>query len=263
MGMVACLSRAVAGPYENTITASNPLAFYQLTETTGTVVINSVNPGTNDLTYYDIALQQPPTSFLGATNPSVSTNGSASSGIQGTVSSLNDTSFSLEFLVQDLTDNSTYNFLFSKGSDANTSFNIGVDLGGGGVAPAGNLFIGNNNQYFDAGVALGNGWRQIAFTYNAATSEQRLYLNGNFVFGTTQSVSASGLLTFGQRMDGGGPALSSFSDISVYSTVLDATTIQSHYDALVVPEPSAGLLLGFTGLAFVIYRRRLALRAAN
>lgn len=250
-----------AGVYEETIAASNPLAFYRTSETSGTTVVNSVNPGVNDLTYYSTLLDQPSPSFAGVSSASVYFSGISESGIDGTVASLASSSFSVEYLVQDLTDhnNTLLNFQFGLGSGAG-HFGIGVWGSYLGEENKGKVFFELGLNQYTSNAVLGDDWNHIVFTYDKDLSEGVLYLNGVEVVSGISPIEADGLVRFGQRASSPPWATAGyFSDLSLYSSVLSSAEVADHYAAAVgVPEPSILALFGggVAAFAFRSIRRR-------
>ncbi|MCO6046181.1 LamG domain-containing protein [Aeoliella sp. ICT_H6.2] len=102
---------------------------------------------------------------------------------------------------------------------------------------------------------------QAVFVMNGTGAE--LYVNGVLADTVNSSFLISGSVGIGQAYDnstGGFDQLNgAILGVAVYDSALTAATIRNHYNAFVVPEPSALILVssGLGGLAMIRRARRL------
>ncbi len=253
---------ASASVYVQKVLDDNPIALYRLLETSGTVAENSANPGVYQATYNDVLLNQTAPVFNGTNDPAIGFKGVAGSNLSVVIPTLANASFSVEFLFKDLRTQINPNYVFAKGS-ANSSVNV-IEIGVSGTSnPA------NTGKYLLARSSAAAPitdtvfpkeiWRHVVMTFNYASDDLRLYIDGVQVL-TASGVNKTvdGAFMFGDHYRS--PSLSTLgqmADIAIYNRVLDAATVNAHYEALNVPEPHVSLFIGAGGvLLFIHWRRR-------
>ena len=248
-----------AGTYEDAVRASNPLAFFELEETSGTLLVNSISPGTYDGTYGSgVTMNLASPSFAGVSNPSVSVSSTEDGLMSVTIPSLGPTSsFSIELLVKSDVPSSSA-ALFSKGIRDDKLLTVGV-LDGGYGAEAGKLYLAPNGPYTASSHTMNGEWIHLVMTYDAANTIVNLYSNGNLVLGDLNVGDAgetAATFTFGQRLSEF-PLLAtaSYSNIAIYDYILDSSAVNDHWQA--IPEPGTSAFLGAGGVVLLGMLRKL------
>ncbi len=258
-----------AAVYVDAITASNPVAFYRLSETSGTTASNAAQPGLYDAVYENVLLNQPTPGLPGTSDPAVRTTGAASPQSSITtpeITSLGMGSFSVEFLFKDESnrDATALSYFFTKGpTHGATYLSLSVMGNYNGPSEQGRIRFSFRKEWNDAGgvtwdtgvVMPADVWNQVVLTYDQSASVLSLYLNGTSILTLNDfemGSEAIDLFTFGRRFDNL-PIAGQFADISIYNYALHQATVTSHYEALnAVPEPGTTALLGLGALAGVI-----------
>ena len=138
------------------------------------------------------------------------------------------------------------NYLFGLDSDTQLLSHVGGSIGSSGVGPS-----GLDDGFWHFGVA----------TYKASTSTHSLYVDGVLVGTANATVNwnTANTAQIGMERDGSTPSNywnGSIDDLRIYSGELTAEEIGSLFNFATVPEPSSTALLGLSGLALMLRRRR-------
>lgn len=249
-------ARAVGTLYETTILADNPVGYWRLSDTSGSVATASA--GSNGTISGGVSL---------GVSGAIPSDGiyNLASGLNGSDAYVSTSatlapSFSVELWMKSST--ATWNdywgeasrqpngFMFY-GHQGGTSFQFDVFGAFGGYSGLGYAPTGDITE-----------WHYYAATYDNSTLTAALYYDGQLV-NTKPNIIPDGRTTDTLFMEWGGDSLygrygsGAIDEIAVYNGVLSPAAIQSHY--LAAPEPSrAILLLSGIILAFGHRRRRCA-----
>jgi hypothetical protein len=250
-------------PYQDVVIADNPIGYYRLNETTGTVASNAV--GTIHGTYQgfvDADLGQPG-ALDGPLNTAARFNGSESSGAnvnrvvidQNLLAGIGTGPFAIELLAQKTV--AGRGDLFNlKGSGGDLGLIWDYDE---------KPYIFWNVATTTKGAALPlNQYHHLVVTRDNA-SQMTMYVDG-LVYGTgSNSANLNAIqhaIWIGSNHDNSDNPSLPFNglvdEIAIYDRVLTADEISLHYAASLVPEPStlASLAAGLAGLLLCRIRRR-------
>ena len=252
--------------YRNTVLADNPLVYYEFDETSGTAADNTGSLGAaNDGTH---------TGTVTVNQASFAQGGTAYDFGGGRVTAAafsTLTEWTVEAWINwDPAKNSGSNIFGNDQGGWNDDVIFGIRPEGGAAGvPAGHLGIdqqGAPGTTRDvASVELSDSvWHHVVATGSDSAGEIKLYVDGvlvdtddslvndatmnghQFAVGAARFTSDAGTRPFDGLID----------EFALYGTVLDASTVEAHYDAGVapIPEPGSLALLGLGGL--LIARRR-------
>jgi len=270
--LAAVLASAPArAGYVDVVAADNPIAYYRLGETTGTVAAN-LGSTASSAAY----VGSPTLGTLGAivsdpaSNRAVTLNGS-SQGIRlnnagdGTPFERNGDSLTLEL------------WLNSTSSTNSRVLSWYATAVGGGQSLYGLYFYGDGRLSFDvrgndntyreviaSTVDVNDGaWHQLVGVLNRTAGTMAIYVDGQF----KNSISTTGLTTLTSGVVGvpltmgyqnsATPAYfnGSLDEVAVYGSALTAADVLEHYTAA-IPEPAAAALLLLGGGSLLAGRRR-------
>ncbi len=240
--------------YVQAVNASNPVAFYPMTETGGTTAFDwtsNANNGTYN-TYHGgtFTLNQPgptlyglpSTSAVAIASPNNNSTGPAGAYLAAAGSLGNNFSAEVWFDSTATNDGRYLNgYIYSRNCTNGTAFDVGID-GASGIAtsqPDTLFFLVGNSTIVPTGVVITPGtWYDLLATYNGTTNTASLYLNGVDICNTTPSVamqtSTADAGWFGLReSDSAWGFNGNLAEASVYNTVLSQTDASAHYDAAI------------------------------
>ena len=275
--------------YINAVTASNPLVYYQMQETSGTTASDTA--GYQNATYSSL--------FSGDSGPTLNQPGPTLKGVSGTVSAQFDglsggTAVSGCDYVDatglysssgpparvGLGDNFSVEFWFNNTRSETGVGPISGDLysrhGTGFVVGIDGTYTGYNPNCMFLQVAdsilvpstfnpAENTWYHIVATYNHTDSshvEVCLYEDGNKIIdstvATSQTLANNGASDFAMRSDGEWGFQGYMAEAALYNGALGQTDVTAHYNASQTPEPCSFVLLGFglVGLLCYAWRKR-------
>ena len=259
--------------YTNVVLSNNPIAYWRLNETNGTTLVDSSPNGRNGVWYGSPTFGVPGIP-AGQTNlnTAVQFNGtdvyaSAPSAPSGSDSAYTpaptgwsaNQGFSIEAWVKTPSprapgsENDVITRWFSSSTIATYDMYVRFD---GTLLGAVRDDAGNGGFNLFGPSITNNMFHQVVLTFGHDALNnpfRKLYVDGtNYVNDTTTSLGTmSGNNYFSlSRADGGGGQLYKgvMDEVSVYATALSDATVLAHYEAGVIPEPSALMLLGVSGL---------------
>jgi hypothetical protein len=266
--IAATSANAATTAYRDVILGDNPIVYYEFDETSGSTAANSATTGatytgTFNTTGGPVTVGQ----------SSFAQGGTAydfGGGFIGAASALTTSlpEWTVEAWVNyDSAKTSASNFLSNDQGGWNNDVLIGIGAESGNVGvPAGSVGAiqqGSPGTTRDAaGSILGaNEWHHVVLTGSTTAGELTVYIDGVLAGSDTALVNgatfngADGIgtanLTIGAaRPDsadaGYRPYDGLLDEVAIYDSVLDASTIDAHYKAGLVPEPDTGLSLAIT-----------------
>lgn len=226
-------SLASAGTYYDAVMADNPVGYWRLNETGGTTALDT--QGSNDGTYLNGVVQGQPGAIYGDSGFSAKFDGSNDKVDIPHSADLNPASFSFEVWAKVQPGSGTAH------RSPMTSRNNSPQQGYIFYAHSGRWEYwtgpGWNATLAPAGSVVEGQWTHLVGTYDAATQEKRLYVNGqlaNSATGVTVNPNSSTLLRIGAGATEGAGAYFFRGDLdeaAVYNYALDATRVLAHYNA--------------------------------
>ena len=252
------LSRAHGSLYSDTVLASNPTAYYRMSESSGTTMFDSVNA--NNGTYgsaitLNAAGPQPPTfPAMDPGNTGIFSDGTANGfGAIPTVAGLNTTTYSMELWFN--YSGSKLQYLLGRGSGTSLQYDT-IGLNGT------NLLYFNGATVLNGPAVTQNAWHQLIFTRSGTAIN--IYLDSVNVISNNVAATygASTRIVVGDRPSdvGGLNPVAFYDELSLYNSALTAAQVLNHFAPVApVPEPStlALLSLGMVSLAIKARRRRV------
>ena len=250
--LLLCSQVIFAISYSQKILADNPLVYYRLGET-GTTAADAT--GNYDATYYGTITRNVSSPLVNDPNKAISTGAGTDHYIRkSSFNAFSTTAVSAEFWMKSSDKNN---------SGSPISYAVGNMDNEFLIYNYQNLGIYVNGSHVDTGISLTNGnWHHVVITWQSSGGTTKLYVDKSLVYsGNLQagsSIHAGGTLVLGQEQDSVGgnfdPSqtfVGSLDEVAIYSHVLSASQIASHYDvATAVPEPTS-LILGFIALSVV------------
>jgi hypothetical protein len=129
---------------------------------------------------------------------------------------------------------------------------------GGGSGVNGIRFIPSGSHYNDNPGIIQSGWNHLVTTYNAATGESNVYMDG-VLHGTANRVPGNRFGDFYIAARAGGSFMfrGAMDDVQLHDTVLSQPQVVSLFNSstAAVPEPSTFLTLGIGAVYLIGYRR--------
>ena len=261
---------ATPGSYLGWSFSDNPVAYWPLNETAGTVAFDAVH-GNNGLYVGGYVLYTGGVTGAGFASPHRAVLYNGSSGYTQIPRLIGGTDFSIVFWVRTTVTGGSPNWYNGQGlvdgEVSGTTGDFGVALVGGKVG----FGIGNPDITLPSVKTINNNlWHQVAVTRNAGSGAMSIYIDGTFDSGTTGPTGVrtnSPSLRIGSLQTGTGFFNGSISDVAMYSQVLTANQIATLYSAatglfynvtmtnkwsganLVLSWPGNGKLLEATNLA--------------
>jgi hypothetical protein len=252
------------GGYASAVVADNPVSYWRLGETNGTVAHDFI--GGNDGVYNDVTLGLPgysvidsdPAAGFGAVNVYVGD-------ISGTgVNFSGHTNFSIEAWVKGPAGQVDESTIIAKGAGSSGTLaaeQFSMDVVSGNYR----IFTrGGNNSVYEADAAVGpdGNWQHVVGVYDDANSTISIYVNGqpSGSPGTTRPIglrASSDPVSIGSKHLGNDPNYDGFftgtiDEVAVYNYALTADQIQAHYAAaygsslpptiVLPPEPSTNFV---------------------
>lgn len=256
---------AATTAYRNLILGDSPIVYYEFDETSGTTAANSGSTGaTHDGTIVStVTLNQ--SSFAQGGTAYDFGGGRVTAAAFSTL-----TEWTVEAWINwDPAKNAESNIFGNDqgGWNDDVLFGMRPEAGVAGV-PAGSIGIvqqgspGETRDVADAPLSH-SVWHHVVATGSNSAGELKLYVDGvlvdtdsslvndatmnghQFAVGAARFVNDIGTRPFDGLID----------EFALYGTVLDAATIQSHYEIGTIPEPSSLAFLGLSTLG-LIFRRR-------
>ena len=274
--------------YISAVSADSPIAWWRLSETSGTAVANSGSGSNIDGTTYgntNLNFAGPrPASFPGfaSTNSAADFDGNGDyvavtdPGTNSVLDFGNGDHITLEAWVDldEITDQNEYHVV-SKGRTVSGSVNQNYALRvreDDGKVHLNFAYRSTNNNWHvwnsttSNGFVDTSGWHHVAMTYTFGTSNSiKGYIDGDLTGGAWHATYGPGDEAPWQDNDdlwigsaaGGASTRTNDGRIdegAIYDTALSGTRIKAHYDAAIVPEPSSIVLLcGMAFCAFAAY----------
>jgi hypothetical protein len=272
VALFAALAQAGTVSYRNTVLADNPLVYYEFDETSGTTADNIGSSGAvNDGTIVGSVTLNQATFLNGGTAYDFGGGRVTAAAIP------TQTEWTVEAWVNWDPAKTSQSHIFGNdqgGWNDDVLFGIGTETGGMGV-PASNVGLiqqgapGSTRDYVKDPLSH-SVWHHVVGTGSTTNGELKLYVDG--VLADTDSSLINGVTMNGHQFAVGAARFVSdagtrpfdglIDEFALYGTVLDATTIEAHYDAGVfvpdvfVPEPSTLTLSALGLLGLLAYRRR-------
>jgi len=263
VALFAASAQAGTISYRNTVLANNPIVYYEFDEASGTTADNIGSGGaTNDGTIVGSVTVNQATFLNGGTAYDFG-GGRVTAAAFST-----QTEWTVEAWINwDSAKTAASNVFGNDQGGWNDDVLLGIrpENGAAGV-PSSNLGIvqqGAPGTTRDvASDPLSHSvWHHVVATGSTTAGELKLYVDGALV--DTDSSLVNGITMNGHQFAVGAARFVSdagtrpfdglIDEFALYGTVLDATTIEAHYDAGVVPEPST---LTLCALGLLAYRRR-------
>ncbi len=225
---------AMPGSYVGWIFGANPIAYWPLNETSGTIAFDLVH-GSNGVYaggYTPFAGGAPGAGF-GSPHRAMLFNGS--SGYAQIPRLIGDTNFSIVFWLKTTATGGTPNWYngagLVDGEVAGTTGDLGVALVGNKIG----FGIGNPDTTLTSSKSVNdNGWHQVIATRNAGNGLMSLYIDGQFdssLTGPTGVRTNSPALRIGSIQTGTGFFSGSISDVTLYQQTLATNQITTLYSA--------------------------------
>jgi hypothetical protein len=239
--------------YRNTVLADNPIIYYQFDETSGTTAINSGTLGAshNGAIVSSVTLNQP--TFLNGGTSYDFGGGRVTAAAFSTL-----TEWTVEAWINWDSAKTSQSHIFGNdqgGWNDDVLFGIGTETGGLGV-PANNVGLiqqgapGSTRDFVKDPLSHSE-WRHVVATGSTTDGELKLYVDGVLV--DTDSSLANGMTMNGHQFAVGAarfvadagtrPFDGLIDEFALYGTVLDATTISTHYKAGITPPPTGSVLI--------------------
>ena len=270
---VASAAQAGTVAYRNTVLGDSPLVYYEFDETSGTTSANSGSSGTGNTGTINSTVTLGNATFQnGGTSYDFGGGWVSAAAIPSSL-----TEWTIEAWINwDSAKTTDTNFVGNDqgGWNDDVLFGIGAEGGTAGV-PASSLGLiqqGNpgSTRDFVTDPLSHSVWHHVVATGSTTNGELKLYVDGILVdtdssltngitfngaggFGTpTLAVGASRTtVDAGQR-----PYDGLLDEVAIYGTVLNAATVEAHYDVgILVPEPGSIMLLAL-GCPMAMVRRR-------
>jgi len=267
VALLAASAQAGTTSYRNTVLGDSPLVYYEFDETSGTTADNIGSGGaTNDGTIVSTVTLNQPTFLNGGTSYDFGGGRVTAAAIP------TQTEWTVEAWINWDSAKTSQSHIFGNdqgGWNDDVLFGIGTETGGMGVP-------GSNVGLIQQGAPDGprdvvaqplshSVWHHVVATGSTTNTELKLYVDGvlvdtdsslndgitmnghQFAVGAARFVNDAGTRPFDGLID----------EVAIYGTVLNATTVEAHYDAgLFVPEPSTLTLSALGLLGLLAYRRR-------
>lgn len=225
---------AMPGSYRGWTLAANPIAYFPLNETIGTIASDVVR-GSNGVHGGSFIL-----GFTGATgagfgSPHRSVRYDGASGYTQIPRFIGNTNFTIVFWIQTTTTGGTPNWYNGKGI---VDGEVGGATGDFGVSLVGTKIgfgIGNPDTTLQSVRAINTGaWRQVVVTRDSGNGAMQIYIDGTLdasMTGPTGPKIAPPALRFGAIQAGGNYLLGAISDVAFYERVLTAEQVATLYSA--------------------------------
>lgn len=225
---------ATPGSYKGWAFAANPVAYWPLNESAGSVAYEVVH-GSNGVNAGGYTHTTGGPAGAGFDNPHWLVFYNGSSGYTQIPRLIGGTDFSIVFWVRTTATGGTPNWYngagLVDGEVGGTTGDFGVALVGGKVG----FGIGNPDTTLSSVKAINNNlWHQVVVTRNAGSGAMSIYIDGAFDSSTTGPTGArtnSPALRIGSLQTGTGFLSGSLSDVTLYQQVLTANQVATLYSA--------------------------------
>jgi hypothetical protein len=225
---------AMPGSYLSWALAANPVAYWPLNETSGTVAYDLVQ-GSNGVYAGAYILTAGGFAGAGFNNPHRIVIYNGSSGDTQIPRLIGSTNFSIVFWVRTSATGGSPNWYNGMGLVDGDVSGVANDFGVTLVGSKVGFGIGNPDTTLSSVKAINNGiWHQVAVTHDAGSGAMDIYIDGAFdssLTGPTGAHTAPPDLTLGRIQSGGGYFLGSLSDVSMYQQALTPGQIATLYRA--------------------------------
>jgi hypothetical protein len=225
---------AMPGSYRAWILAANPVAYWPLNETSGTVATDMVR-GSNGVHGGTYILGSTGAAGVGFEAPHRAISYNGSSGYTQIPRVIGSTNFSIACWVLTTTTGGSPNWYSGKGlvdGEVGGAVNdFGVTLVGTKVG----FGIGNPDTTLPSVRVINNGvWHQVVVTRDSGNGAMRIYIDGTLDASTTGPTgprTAPPALRIGSIQTGGNFLLGAISDVAFYESVLNAEQVATLYSA--------------------------------
>ncbi len=225
---------AMPGSYRAWTLAANPVAYWPLNETSGTVA-NDIVRGSNGVHGGSFILGITGASGVGFETPHRAVRYDGSSGYTQIPRVIGSTNFSIAFWVLTTATGGSPNWYSGKGlvdGEVGGAVNdFGVTLVGSKVG----FGIGNPDTTLPSVRVINNGaWHQVVVTRDSGNGAMRIYIDGTLDASTTGPTgprTAPPALRIGSIQTGGNFLLGAISDVAFYESVLNAEQVATLYSA--------------------------------
>ena len=270
----ASSASAATTAYRNLILGDNPIAYYELDETTGTNAANSSSLGAAQDAGHNGTLnlgQASAHTFLG-TSYDFAGGYAVAAAIPFSL-----TEWTMEAWVKYSSDKTSDSHIVSNDQGGwNDDVFFGINPEGGLLgAGAGTIGAGHQDNASStrdyAGFAMSaDTWHHVAVTASNTSGLLSVYIDGSLVVSNTNANStwtfngADGFgtgahFTLGAKRSSGGNVYDGLLDeLAIYDSVLSESDLaaRANFDPNAIPEPSTTALLGLGGFALILRRRK-------